>query len=293
MSPKWRHFVLQWRQGILARNKMKVDGKAIANDILDQVRTDIETLGRTPCLTAFTCEPNFETELFLKRKCKVADLVGARVRVIEFDREAFLEEIIMSVNHAVAESDGMIVQLPFPARIDINEVLTVIPPDRDVDALTYDGEDDTVLPPVVGAIKAILERHQINLAGKKVVVLGQGRLVGIPSSIWAKKQGAKVTVIDKGSSLQSSPLQEADVVITGAGKPGLITPDLVKPGVVILDAGTSEDCGVLKGDVDPAVEAEASVFTPVPGGIGPITVAVLLQNLVQLAARRKLNSLSK
>lgn len=264
---------------------MIVDGKAIANTILEKVRKDIVKLNRTPCLTAFTCEPTFETEMFLKRKCKVAESVGIRVRVVEFDREACQEEIAISISHASADSDGVVVQLPFPDRIDVEEILTVVSPDLDVDALTYDGQDDSVLPPVVGAIRAILQHHNISLANKKVVVIGQGRLVGAPSAIWAKTQGAEVTVLKKGDSLNDSTLKEADVVISGAGQPSLIKASMLREGVIILDAGTSEESGVLKGDVDSGVKEMASLFTPVPRGIGPITIAVLLDNLVTLTKR--------
>lgn len=266
---------------------MNVDGKAIANQILDDLRVEVNTLGITPILTVFTCEPNFETELFLRRKCKLAESIGVRVRVIEFDREACQQEIILSINHAASDCDGIIVQLPFPKRIDISEVLMVVPPQLDVDALSYDGEDDTILPPVVGAIKAILEKHEVTLPGKKVAVVGQGRLVGIPTVFWCKAQGAKVTTFDKQNMVTAAALKDVDVIISGAGIPGLIESGMVPDGAIVLDAGTSEESGVLKGDVAPEVVQKASLFTPVPGGIGPITVAVLLKNLVELTKQAR------
>ncbi len=266
---------------------MKIDGRVIADAILKKVRSDARSIGHPICLTAFTCEPNFETEMFLKRKRIVAESVGIGVRIIEFDREACQEEVVMSISHAATEADGIIVQLPFPKRIEMSDVLAVVPPELDVDTMTYDGEDELMLPPVVGSIKAILETHDISLSNKKVVVVGQGRLVGAPAAMWAKKQGALVTTIVKGETDLETKLKTADLIISGVGKPGLITKDMVREGVMVLDAGTSEESGVLKGDVDTEVEKVASLFTPVPGGIGPITVAVLLQNLVTLCKEKE------
>ena len=105
-------------------------------------------------------------------------------------------------------------------------------------------------------------------------------MVGLPSAIFAQAKGAEVTIVDKGTIDIASPLKDADIIITGAGAPHIITPDMVAPGAVVFDAGTSEDGGELVGDVHPDVAEVASIFTPVPGGIGPITIAVLLRNII-------------
>jgi len=138
------------------------------------------------------------------------------------------------------------------------------------------------LPPVVGAIKELSKRQHVVFAGAKVVVVGEGRLVGKPAALWAKKQGAQVKVIHRNTERPEEILKTADIIISGAGDPGIIKPEMIKEGVVIFDAGTSEEGGVLKGDANPACADKATLFTPVPGGIGPITVAVLLRNLVNL-----------
>jgi methylenetetrahydrofolate dehydrogenase (NADP+) / methenyltetrahydrofolate cyclohydrolase len=118
------------------------------------------------------------------------------------------------------------------------------------------------------------------------VIVGRGRLVGMPAEIWCQKQGARVTVVTRETKDAGELIAQAQILILGAGQPGLITKDMVRPNVILFDAGTSEDGGVLKGDADPGCAAVASLFTPVPGGIGPITIAVLLRNLLSLASRQ-------
>ncbi|MCB9811664.1 bifunctional 5,10-methylenetetrahydrofolate dehydrogenase/5,10-methenyltetrahydrofolate cyclohydrolase [Candidatus Nomurabacteria bacterium] len=261
---------------------MLVDGKAIAADIYQEIRNIISHTGERPHLTVFTCAPNFETQKYLNLKRKKAAEVGIATNVIEFPADITTEEVIASINHATIQTDGVIVQLPFPAAVDTDRVLQVVPVSLDVDALRYvDAEHHTVLPPVVGAIDEIAQRYAVSLLGRNVVVVGQGRLVGKPAAKWATALGANVTVIDKDTDAPEVLFKEADIIISGAGKAGLIKPEMVKDGVIIFDAGTSEEGGELRGDVDPSCADKARLFTPVPGGIGPITVAVLLRNLVQ------------
>ena len=261
---------------------MIVDGRAIAAEIYQGIRNRITHLNMKPHLTVFTCEPNFETQKFLSLKKRKAEEVGIDVNVIEFPEAIKTEEVIQSILHAAMQTDGIIVQLPFPKTVDVDEVLKNIPPSLDIDAVHYDGTNTDVLPPVVGAIKAIADRQDILFASAKVVVIGEGKLVGKPAALWAQKMGAQVTVVNRQTKDVSEVLQSSHIIISGAGEPGLIQPEDVSEGVIIFDAGTSEESGELKGDASPECADKAEVFTPVPGGIGPITVAVLLRNLVSL-----------
>jgi len=167
--------------------------------------------------------------------------------------------------------------------MEAEALLSAILKELDIDNINYEGEETDILPPVVGAIAEIAQRHDVDFAGKNVVVIGRGRLVGKPATLWAKSQGAVVTVIDKDTEDADSIMREADIIISGAGVPSLITPDKIKDGVIIFDAGTSEEGGELKGDADQACASKCSLFTPVPGGVGPITIAILLRNLVTLS----------
>jgi methylenetetrahydrofolate dehydrogenase (NADP+)/methenyltetrahydrofolate cyclohydrolase len=262
---------------------MIVDGKAIASRIYKEIQNEVTHMSHVPHLTVFTCAPNFETQKYLALKRRKAHEVGISVNVIEFPSSITTEEVITSIAHAHIQTDGIIVQLPFPPHIAIEKVLEAIPKKLDVDAVLYDGTSDTVLPPVVGAIQEIAKEHDVLFATQQVVIVGKGRLVGAPSLLWCQKQGAQVTVIDRTTPDKEVSIASAHILILGAGSPGLITPSMIAPNVLIFDAGTSEEGGVLKGDADPSCASKASLFTPVPGGIGPITIAILLRNLIILA----------
>lgn len=265
---------------------MLVDGRAIASLIYKEIANEISHMRIKPHLTVFTCAPNFETKRYLALKRRKAHEAGIGINVIEFPEKITTDEVTTSVLHACMQTDGIIVQLPFPPHIAIDEVLQVIPREYDVDAVHYDGTDDNVLPPVIGAIREVSELHDVLFAAQKVVIVGKGRLVGMPAEIWCQKQGAQVTVVTKETENAQELIKEARILILGAGQPGLVTPDMLNDNVILFDAGTSEEGGVLKGDADPACASKAVLFTPVPGGIGPITVAILLQNLLILASRQ-------
>jgi methylenetetrahydrofolate dehydrogenase (NADP+)/methenyltetrahydrofolate cyclohydrolase len=157
----------------------------------------------------------------------------------------------------------------------------------DVDVLSEEsnklfekGELD-IFPPVTGAVAYILNKENIDLVGKKVVVVGLGALVGKPSLAWFKGKTADVIAVDKNTENISLYTKDADIILSGVGIPNLIKPQMVKDGVILLDAGTSEDSGELKGDISKECIGKAKLLTPVPGGIGPITVSVLLENVAK------------
>lgn len=261
---------------------MIVDGKKIAEEIYSQIGSELDSKKKHPVLCVLTCAPNTETKKYLKLKQDKASVLGIDMMVVDFYKEIPTEEVVEALDTALVGNDGIIIQLPFPSHIDVDALFKKIPSHLDTDVINYDGSG-VVLPPVVAAIKEIADRHEVSFAGKQVVVVGRGRLVGKPAAIWADGQGAVVTIIDKDTENSDSVLQSADIIISGAGSPGLITPEKIKEGVIIFDAGTSEEGGVLKGDADPACAAKCALFTPVPGGIGPITIAALLRNLVVMS----------
>lgn len=264
---------------------MIIDGKKIAAEIYAEVSEEIRSSGKHPCLTVFACASNVETKRYMELKKKRAAELGVDVLIMELDPDTDTEGAVRAIRAADKAADGVIVQLPFPAHIDVPGLLAAIPKELDVDAINYSGEETEILPPVVGAIAEISMRHNIVWKEKKVAVVGQGRLVGKPAALWAKAEGATVSIVDKDTKDSESILLEADIIITGAGVPGLITPDKIKDGVIIFDAGTSEEGGELRGDCDPLCASKCALFTPVPGGIGPITIAVLLRNLLSLSKK--------
>ncbi len=261
---------------------MLVNGSAIAESILAEARESILVLdSRTPRLTAITCAPNFETIKYLEMKKAKALSVGVSLNIAELPKEVATEDVIACITKVANESDGIVVQLPLPDGVDKDVVLAAVPAQKDPDGFKYGVEDGACLSPVVGAIDEISKIHDVVWVDKEVVILGEGRLVGKPAAHYAATQKAKVTILNK-ENFSEEILKEADIIVSGIGQPNFIKPDMVKEGVVIFDAGTSEDGGVLVGDASLETASKASLLTPVPNGIGPITIAYLLRNLVQL-----------
>lgn len=264
---------------------MIVDGKKIAEDIYAKAREHVAVLGRVPVLTIITCNPNFETKKYLALKEKKAKQVGIDTKTIELEHTSTTEDFVIAIEKAVSDSDGIIVQLPLPQAVDTDVVLASVPKTHDVDVLNPSTRN--LLSPVVGACKEILMRHRVVVAEKFVTVIGSGRLVGLPAYHWFVHEGAHVSLVTRDTTGIDGYTKGADIIVCGAGAPGLLTPDMVQEGVIVLDAGASEDGGELRGDADPLCAGKASLFTPVPGGIGPITVAILLANVVHCAESKK------
>jgi methylenetetrahydrofolate dehydrogenase (NADP+)/methenyltetrahydrofolate cyclohydrolase len=262
-----------------------VDGRKIADEIYTKIRERVHVLGRTPVLTIFTCAPNFETKKYLALKEKKAKEVGIIIETIELSEARVTVDFIAEIQRVVPRGHSIIVQLPLPVHIDTDAVVRSIPPPLDADALNP--ETVAIYSPVVGAIRHILGVSAVSPFKKQVTIIGNGTLVGLPAYRWFTEQGAYVSVVTKDTSDIGYYTKSADIVVCGAGVPGLLTSDMVKEGVVILDAGTSEEGGELRGDADFPCAEKAVLFTPVPGGIGPVTVAILLANVVDCAFRTK------
>lgn len=267
---------------------MVVDGKQIMGEILRAVRAGVDALDRAPIVRAVAVNPTPATESYLRIKSRKAEAAGMRLEVVRLGTEAGDDEVTTAITTPAA--DAVIVQLPLPARIDTQRALDAIPEAWDADMLSgaayarfLAAEPGALLPPVVGAVAEILARAGIDPAGKHAVVVGNGRLVGHPVAAWLTARGAAVTVLDKETfSAGAQALKAAEIVVSGVGSAHFLTPDLLAPDAVLIDAGTSESNGAIVGDFDPACADLASVFTPVPGGVGPITVACLFKNVLQL-----------
>ncbi len=265
-----------------------VDGRSIAADIRTAVQKDIATCGRTLRLGIVACAPNFETKTYLDLKEKTAATLGVVVERVQLAAEVDTATVTAAVLALADRTDGVIVQLPLPEHIDREAVLAAVPREKDVDAFSYSGEVTEVLPPVIGAIQEISQRENVVWKGAHVVIFGSGKLVGQPARDFAQTTGAEVVVVTEATPAEEAAelATVADIIILGVGKPQLLTLAMVKDGVVVFDAGASEDGGVIVGDADPEIAIKASVFTPVPGGIGPITIALIFRNLLNLALRQ-------
>lgn len=272
---------------------MLIDGKAIAKEIEVRLTDICATFLVKPTLAIVVVGDDPVIESFVRIKKKVGERIGVVVAEYCFSKEVSGEELIHAIKKLGADPavHGIIIQLPIPDTLDVQAVLNAVPLSKDVDVLASDSVaafrrgDAKILPPVAGAIQEILERAQVNVSGKEVLVLGHGRLVGAPAALLLRHNLAHVTVIDKPVADLSTHVRESDIIISGVGSPNLITPQMLKEGVVLIDAGTSEEGGKIVGDADPRCADVASVFTPVPGGVGPLTVVMLFKNLLALTRR--------
>lgn len=254
---------------------MIIDGRALAEERIQELLVERASLGPLT-LSIVVMQEDAVTTSYLKIKNRVAERLDVGISYVS------------AIEDAVG--DGVILQLPLPEGRDTDLERNKIPLLHDVDVLSNLAFEEFTRgefppPPVARAVDVILTRSGVPILGKKVVVVGQGRLVGKPVAELLRQQGAHVTVLEKGEDIVPHT-KDADIVVLGAGVPGLLTPDMVRAGVVILDAGTSESSGKVVGDADPRCADVASLCTPVPGGIGPVAVVEIFANLFELVKRR-------
>ena len=257
---------------------MIVEGRLLAKEVLARAKTRAQILPHAPRVLAVVGSETPATRSYLEIKAARAKDAGCIFETKE-------------LGTPFTDADAVVIQLPLPAGTHQKELLDSILLEQDADVLSNAarekferGDADALLPPVVAAVAKIFERYGVHPKGKRTVVIGSGFLVGQPSVTWLRQKLASVSVVKDSTSLKRH-LQDADIIISGVGSAHLIKPDMLKEGVVLIDAGTSESNGEVAGDADPSCAARCSLFTPVPGGVGPLTVACLFENVVTLAER--------
>jgi len=268
---------------------MRIDGRAIAEDIKKDLKEHVSNMEHAPQLAIVYAGNDEVVSRFTGSKQRFGESIGVSVDVFNYPENIEEDELRMEVISIAKNHQGVIIQLPLPGHIAPQKILNEIPPEKDVDVLSEEGikkflSEGAILPPVVGAIREIFARNNISVGGRHVVVMGQGRLVGIPVAAWIRKNGVEPEIVCKETPNAAATIKEADILITGVGSPGLIDPEIIKDGAVLVDAGTATVVGTrnLAGDADSRCEEKCSLFTPVPGGIGPITVAMVFKNLIDL-----------
>lgn len=283
-----------------------LDGKKLSQKILDEVKRDVSTMEKKLRLAVVVVGKDPVVEKFIQQKKRAAELVGIDVRIYPFEESITTNELRKRVAEIMHEekNTGVIIQLPLPPQINAQYILNSVTPEKDVDVLSARalgnfvvGKSPTraspsgyspVMPPVAGAIKALFDEYKIDYKSKNIVIVGAGNLVGKPVALWLLNEKFTFSVVRSSTKGPEEFTTRADVIISGIGKHKFITGDIVKEGVVVVDAGTSESGGKVVGDVDfDSVAPKASFITPVPGGVGPVTVAILLKNLVTLAKFQK------
>lgn len=269
-----------------------LDGKKLAEKIFKEIKSEVAELGKSLRLAIVIVGEDPVVRKFVEQKKKKAKEAGIDIRIYPFPEAITTNELRKRMAEIVHEENnhGVIVQLPLPASINSQYILNAVTPEKDVDMLSAKALGNFVvgkspiMSPVAGAVKAFWKEYKISYKNKHVAVVGAGNLVGRPVALWLLSEHATFSMITKDTPDPASVLRSADIIISGIGFPKFITKDMVKEGVVVMDAGTSESEGKLAGDVDfESVSSKASFITPVPGGIGPVTIALLLKNLVTLA----------
>lgn len=273
-----------------------LDGKKLSQKILDEVETEVQKIGKKLRLAAVVVGKDPVVDKFVEQKKKIAESVGIDVRVFQFEASITTNELRRRLSEIVHEkkNTGVIIQLPLPGHINAQYILNSVTPEKDVDVLSarmignFIIGKSPILPPVVGAIRAFFDDYEIDYKNKYVAVVGAGSLVGRPTILWLLNEKVTFSVVRSGTDHPEEFLRGADIIISGVGKPQFIKGDMVKEGVIIIDAGTSESEGKIVGDVDfDSVASRASYVTPVPGGVGPVTVAILLKNILTLAKAKR------
>lgn len=266
-----------------------VTGTAIADQILNRLRRRIQRDHLRPHLAVVLVGNDPASLTYVRKKREAARSVGVKFSVYRFAANVTEARLIAAIQRIQTRGlSGIIVQLPLPKTLHKQRVLNSLHPHLDVDFLTWESlgklviGENILVPPAPGAILEILRQHRYNLTGKHVVLVGQGDLIGKPLANILMHLPVTLTTCNKETRNLGAITRTADVLISGAGHPGLIRGDMVKRGVVAIDAGVSFRGKKIFGDLDFAsVVKRAALITPTPGGVGPITVAKLLENTVK------------
>ncbi len=274
-----------------------LDGRSLARQIRARVATEAEALKRaagvTPCLAAVLVGDDPASALYVRNKERECGRAGLTSRVLRLSRETTWDALRAELDR-LGEDDavhGILVQQPLPPQIPVDAVVTHTDPRKDVDGLhplsgglLLRGAPGFVPCTPLG-VMALLRHYEIPLRGRRAVVVGRSALVGKPLALLLLAADATVTLCHSRTPDLGAVTREADIVCVAAGRAGLLTPDMVRPGAVVVDVGINRVDDHLVGDVAPGVAEVAGALSPVPGGIGPLTIAMLLANTLQAARR--------
>ncbi|MCD2477424.1 bifunctional methylenetetrahydrofolate dehydrogenase/methenyltetrahydrofolate cyclohydrolase FolD [Mammaliicoccus lentus] len=278
-----------------------LDGKEIAKAYRSGLQSEVEKLKEqniVPKLSVILVGNDGASQSYVNSKKKAAEKIGMISEIVHMDESSSEEDVLNELERLNNDDSvsGILVQVPLPKQVSEAKVLEAINPDKDVDGFNpinigrlYTGER-TFIPCTPLGIMEILKHADIDLKGKNVAVIGRSHIVGQPVSKLLTDQDATVTLLHSKSTNTEEVLKQADVIVSAVGRVHLVTKDLVKSGAVIVDVGnTPDENGKLKGDVDfEAVKEVASAITPVPGGVGPLTITMVLNNTL-LAEKWKNN----
>lgn len=272
-----------------------LDGRSLARQVRREVRARAEALRRdtgvVPCLAAVLVGDDPASVIYVRNKERDCARAGLRSRVLRLPADTPWETLAEQIDALNADQGvhGVLVQQPLPRHLDASAVIARVHPHKDVDGLhpwslgrLLRGEPGFVPCTPLGVME-LLRHHDVPLAGRRAVVVGRSALVGKPMALLLLQADCTVTVCHSRTPDLGARTREADVVVVAAGRPGLLRRDMVRPGAAVVDVGVNRAGQGVVGDAEPAVAEVAGFFTPVPGGVGPMTIAMLLRNTVRAA----------
>ena len=271
-----------------------MDGKALAERIRREVAEEVEQLGEVG-LTTILVGDDPASEIYIRRKQEAAKEVGILAHDYRLAEETTEEELLDLITQLNADDkvDGILLQLPLPDQIDEQRAIEAVDPAKDVDGFhplnagrLWLGLDGLVAGTPTGII-TLLDEYGVPLEGAHAVVVGRSNIVGKPVALLLLARNATVTICHSRTADLAAETRQADVLVVAVGEAGLISPEMVKEGATVVDVGINRTDEGLRGDVDPAVAERAGLITPVPGGVGPMTIASLLRNTVKAARARR------
>lgn len=270
---------------------MIIDGKQIAAEIKEEVKTKLAKLDTKLTLLVIMVGDNPASKVYVENKEKACKKVGMLTKTLLFDSNIPQRRIIDAIKKANEDPQihGILVQLPLPAHLDEVAIIDAIDPKKDVDGLTtinqgklFSGTNDGIIPATPKGIMHIFDKLFYNLEGKRAVVIGRSKLVGKPIAQLLLSRNATVTMCHSKTEDLASVCLEADVLVVAIGKPKFISADMIKKDAIVIDVGINRNYGRLDGDVDfENAVSVAGYITPVPGGVGPLTIACLLENVIE------------
>jgi methylenetetrahydrofolate dehydrogenase (NADP+) / methenyltetrahydrofolate cyclohydrolase len=274
---------------------VRIDGRLVAEKVRAQVAKDVEAFGAPVCLATILVGDDPASHIYVGKKHDAATEAGIETRDHRFPEGTQESEVLETLDELNGDDgvDGILVQLPLTPDMDEPRVIAAIDPDKDVDGLHPLNSGRLFLgkplhvPATPLGVMVMLDEYGIELEGKRAVVIGRSELAGKPMAMLLLAANATVTICHSRTADLAAETRAADVLVAAIGRPGMIVPDMVKPGAVVVDIGVTRTKEGIRGDVDRSVAEVASHLTPVPGGVGPMTIAMLLRNTLTAAQHRR------
>lgn len=279
---------------------MIIDGKQLSTSLKEEMAEEVEVLaaqyGRRPCLMVIIVGNNPASQSYVRGKIKATEYVGIDGSLISLPEDCSEEQLLAEIDclNKSPEVDGILVQLPLPEHISEDRVIDAIAPEKDVDGFHATNvarlwlNQPCIVPCTPKGILVMLDRAGVEIAGKKAVVVGRSNIVGKPVAKLLLDRNATVTIAHSRTKDLKEVCREADILVAAVGRPLMLTADYIKPGAAVIDVGINRlESGKLVGDVDfDGAKEVAGAITPVPGGVGPMTITMLMRNTIECFLNR-------